>query len=57
MLRRVIKETGSKIGCFAGFCHHPVTITNAHMHAYRYPLFKSGTKTYVETITDARYDN
>ena len=57
MLRRVIKETGSKIGCFAVFCHHPVTITNAHMHAYRYPLFKSGTKTYVETITDARYDN
>ena len=35
---------GSKVGCFAGFCHHHVTITSAYMHAYRYPLFESGTK-------------
>ena len=25
---------GSKVGCFAGFCHHPVTTTSGHMHAY-----------------------
>ena len=36
---------GSKVGCFAGFCHHPVTTTSAHTHAYRYPLFESETKT------------
>ena len=36
---------GSKVGCFAGFCHHPVMTTSAHTHAYRYPLFESGTKT------------
>ena len=41
----IIKEMGSKVGCFAGFCHHPVTITSAHTHVYRYPLFESGTKT------------
>ena len=37
-------NTGLKVGCFAGFCHHHVTITSAYMHAYRYPLFESGTK-------------
>ena len=43
-LRCVIKEMGSKVGCFAGFCYHPITIMSAHTHAYRYPLFKSGIK-------------
>ena len=43
--KRAIKEMGSKVDCFAGFYHHPVPTTNSHMHAYRYPLFKSGTKT------------
>ena len=41
----VIKETGSKVSWFAGFCHHPVMITSVHTHVYRYPLFESGTKT------------
>ena len=27
---------GSKVGCFVGFCHHPVTTTSAHMHAYHF---------------------
>ena len=50
-LRRIIKETGSKVGCFAGFCHYSVMITSAHTHAYHYPLFKSGTKTDRQMIT------
>ena len=39
-----MKETGSKVGCFAGFCHHPMITTNVHMHAYRYPCLKVGQK-------------
>ena len=35
-----IKETGSKVRCFAGFCPHLVTTTSAHTHAYRYLLFE-----------------
>ena len=41
----VYKKTGLKVGCFAGFCRHPVMTTSAHTYAYRYPLFESGTKT------------
>ena len=46
---------GSKVGsCFAGFCHHPVTTMNVHTHAYRYPLFESGTKT--DLFMQERYE-
>ena len=38
LLKHVRKETGSKVGCFAGFCHHYLTAMCVHMHAYRYPL-------------------
>ena len=38
------KKGARKLVVFAGFCHHPVTTTSAHTHAYHYPLFKSGTK-------------
>ena len=37
----VIKETGSKVGCFVGFSLHSVTTTSAHTNVYRYPLFES----------------
>ena len=36
-----MKETGSELGCFAGFCHHRLGTTNARTHAYHYPLFES----------------
>ena len=35
-------KTDSKIGSFAGFCHHCVTITSAHTQSYRSPLSESG---------------
>ena len=35
---------GLKLHCFADFCHHHVSATSPHMHAYRYSLFGSGTK-------------
>ena len=38
--KHVIKETGRKVGCFAGFCHHCLTAMSAQAHAYRYPLFE-----------------
>ena len=44
-IKTFIKEMGSKVGCFAGFYHHPVTTISVHTHAYCYPLFESGTKT------------
>ena len=34
-----------EVNRFAGFCHHRLVTTSAHMHAYRYPLFESGIKT------------
>ena len=37
------KRKGLESWLFCGFCHHPVTTTSVHMHAYRYPLFESGT--------------
>ena len=36
------REAGSKVGCFADFCHHCLTTTSAYMHAYHYPLFEGG---------------
>ena len=51
-----MKEMGQKIGCFASFCHHPLTTMSAHMHAYHFPLFESGTKTGLRTIALCRKD-
>ena len=34
----------SKAGCLAGFWHNRVTTMSPRMHAYRYPLFESGSK-------------
>ena len=41
------RETGPKVGCFVGFCHHRlIMITmSVHTHAYHYTSFESGTKT------------
>ena len=50
------KETGTKVGCFAGFCHHRLMTMSAHMHAYHYPLFESGTKTGLRMIAFCRKD-
>ena len=54
--KHVIKETGPKVGCFAGFCHHRLTAMSAHTHAYRYPLVESGTKTGLRAIALCRKD-
>ena len=35
---------GSKVGCFAVFCHRRLMTMSVHMHVYHYPLFESGTK-------------
>ena len=48
---------GSKVSCFAGFCHHRWTTMSAHMHAYRYPLVESGTKTGLSVIALCRKDS
>ena len=47
-----MKETGPKVGCFAGSCDHRLTTMtlNAHTHTYHYPLFESGTKTVLRMI-------
>ena len=39
---KFMKETGPKVGCFAGFCHHRSTTMSAHTHVYCYSLFESG---------------
>ena len=52
--KHVIKEMGPKVGCFAGFCHH--RLMSAHMLAYHYPLFESGTKAGLRVITLCRKD-
>ena len=39
------KETGPKVGRFAGFCHHCLATMSVHTHVYHYPLFESGKKT------------
>ena len=43
-IKHVTKETGPKIGCFAGFCNNHLVTTSMHTHVYCYPLFKSGIK-------------
>ena len=40
----VINEMASNVNCFAGFYHHRLVNTSAHIHVYRYPLFESGMK-------------
>ena len=50
-IKHVTKETGPKIGCFAGFCNHHLATTSMHINVYCYPLFKSGIKTGLWTIT------
>ena len=35
---------GSKIGCFAGFCHDQLATMSVHTYVYCYPLFESGIK-------------
>ena len=47
---------GPKVDCFAGFHHHRLTTMSAHMHAYRYPLVESGTKTGLRLIALCRRD-
>ena len=47
---------GPKVGCFAGFCHHRLTTISAQTHAYRYPLFESGTKIGLRAIVLCRKD-
>ena len=41
----VISKMALKVNPFAGFCHHRLVTTSAHMNAYCYSLFKSGMKT------------
>ena len=48
-------KIGSKVSCFAGFCHHSVMKTGVHMnsihmHMFHDPLFESETKTALLTI-------
>ena len=50
------KETGPKVGCFAGFCHHRLMAMSSHTHAYRYPLVESGTKIGLRAIALRRKD-
>ena len=45
---------GPKVCCFAGFCHHRLTIMSAHTHAYRYPLVENGMKTGLRVIALCR---
>ena len=54
--KHIIKETGPKVGYFAGFCHHHLTTMSAHTHAYRYPLVESTTKTGLRAIALCRKD-
>ena len=56
LLKHVIKETGPKVGCFVGFCHHRLTAMSSHTHAYRYPLVESGTEIGLRAIALCRKD-
>ena len=47
---------GSKVGCFADFCHHQLATVNVCMHVYCYHLFESGTETGLGTIALCRKD-
>ena len=51
-----MKETGPKVGCFAGFRHHHTATMSVHTHAYSYTLFESGIKTGLRTIGLCRKD-
>ena len=51
-----MKETGLKVGCSAGFCHHRLTTTSVHTHAYHYPLVESGMKTGLRVTALCRKD-
>ena len=41
----VTKETGPKVECFAGFCHHRLVTTSKHTHVYCYFSLESRMKT------------
>ena len=56
LLKHVTKETGPKVGCSAGFCHHRLTAMSANMHVYHYPLVENGTKTGLRAIALRRKD-
>ena len=56
MQKYVIKETGPKVDCFAGFCQHCLMTMSVQTHAYCYPLCESGTKTGLRTIALCRKD-
>ena len=56
LLKRVIKETGPKVGCFADFFHHRLMAMSSHTHAYRYPFVESGTKIGLRAIALRRKD-
>ena len=51
-----MKETGPKVGCFAGFCHHRLMTMSAYTHVYRYPLVVGETKTGLRAIALYRKD-
>ena len=55
-IKNVIKETDPKVGCFAGFCDRNLTTISVYVHACRYPLLESGTKTGLKTIALCRKD-
>ena len=40
----VINETGSKVDCLPGFCHHHLATMSVHTHVHRYCLFESRMK-------------
>ena len=48
-----MKETDPKV---ADFCHHCSMTMSAHMHAYCFTLFESGTKTGLRMIALCRKD-
>ena len=54
LLKHAIKETGPKVDCFAGFCHHHLTTMSAQTHAYHYSLFESRMKTGFKMIALCR---
>ena len=49
---RNMLETGPKVGCFVGFCHH----FNDHECVYACVLLESGTKTGLRMIALCRKD-
>ena len=51
-----MKETGPKVGCFAGFCHYRSMTMSVHTHAYHCTLFESGMKSGLRIIALCRKD-